>query len=317
MVNEDLSMPGLKSQMFRFLMQVINWWTPDHKSLLANRETFDQFGERYRILKGTSIEPVDIDGIYSEWLVPSNAMIQRTILYLHGGGYEVGSCASHRAMVSYVAGACQAQTLLPNYRLAPEHPFPAALEDAITAYHWLLSQGHAPENLVIMGDSAGGGLALAALLSLRDQGVPLPAATVLLAPWTDLALTGESMKTRAHTELVLRVGIIERMAYTYCGDHDPRQPLISPLYADLHGLPPMLIQVGDYEILLSDSTRLAEQAQAAGVAATIKVWPGMWHLFHWAVLHDVSESKQAIAEIAAFVEAHIGQPVERRLEIGD
>jgi epsilon-lactone hydrolase len=310
-------MSSLKSQMLRSIMKVVNWWTPDHKSLLASRERFDQFGKRYRVLEGTSVEPVDIDSLYSEWIIPPDAMPQRTILYLHGGGYEVGSCASHRALVSYIAKACQAQTLLPDYRLAPEHPFPAALDDAITVYHWLLSREHTPENLVIMGDSAGGGLALATLLSLRDHGTPLPAATVLLAPWTDLALTGESMKTCAHTELVLRVGIIEGMASKYCGNHDPRQPLISPLYADLHGLPPMLIQVGDCEILLNDSTRLAERAQATGVAATIKVWPGMWHLFHWAVLNDLSESKQAIAEIAAFVGAHLGQPVERRLETGD
>lgn len=310
-------MPSLKSQMIRFVAQFVNWWTPDHKSLLANREKFDQFGKRYRVLGGTSVEPVDIDGLYSEWIIPPNAMTQRTIIYLHGGGYEVGSCASHRAVVSYVAEACQAQTLLPDYRLAPEHPFPAALEDAITAYHWLLSQGHAPENLVIMGDSAGGGLALATLLSLRDQGTPLPAATVLFSPWTDLAMTGESMKTRAHAEILLRVGILEGMVHKYCGDHDSRRLLISPLYAELPGLPPMLIHVGDCEILLNDSTRLAERAQAAGVDATIKVWMGMWHFFHWAVLHDVSESKQAIAEIAAFVDMHMEQPVEQRLEIKD
>lgn len=310
-------MPSLKSQMLRFVAQFVNGWTPDHKSLLASRERFDRFGKRYGLLGGTSVEPVDIDGIYSEWIMPSNAHAGRTIIYLHGGGYEVGSCTSHRAIVSYVAEACRARTLLPNYRLAPEHPFPAGLEDALNVYRGLLSQGFTPESLIIMGDSAGGGLALATLLSLRDRGDPLPAAAVLLSPWTDLTLTGESVKTRAHAEIVLRFGIIESMARKYCGDHDPRHPLISPFYAELHGLPPMLIHVGDCEMLLNDSTRIAEQAQAAGVEATVKVWPGMWHLFHWAAMHNITESKQAIAEIAKFVDAHIGQPIERRVETGD
>lgn len=305
-------MPSLKSQMLRYVAHFVNAWIPDHKSLLADRERFEQFGQSFRVLSGTLVATIDIDGLHSEWVIPPNALPQRTIFYLHGGGYKVGSCASHRAMVSYIAEACQAQTLLPDYRLAPEHPFPAALEDAITAYHWLLSQGHTPENVVIMGDSAGGGLALATLLSLREQGTPLPATTVLFSPWADLALTGESVKTRAHAEILLRIGILKDMAHKYYGDHDVRWPLISPLYADLHGLPPMLIHVGDDEILLNDSTRLAERAQAAGVDATLTVWLGMWHLFHWAVLYDVSESKQAIAEIAAFVDKHVGQPAEGR-----
>ncbi|MCB0210935.1 MAG: alpha/beta hydrolase [Anaerolineae bacterium] len=310
-------MPSLKSKLFRYVMQGEKWLRPDHKSLLASRERFDRFGKRYPLFDGTSVETVDIDGLYSEWLIPPNANAHRAVLYLHGGGYEVGSCTSHRAIVSYLAGACQARTLLPNYRLAPEYPFPAGLEDALYAYAWLLSQGYAAKNLVVMGDSAGGGLTLATLLSLLEQGSPLPSATVLLSPWTDLAMTGASIRSRAGVEPMLRLGLVEKAARKYCGDHDPHHPLISPLYANLHGLPPMLIHVGDDEILLDDSTRLADRAQAAGGDVTAKVWPGMWHFFHWSAMHNVVESKQAIVEIAAFVGAHTAQSVGRRLDTGD
>ena len=310
-------MPSLKSKLIRYAMLFEKWCVPDHRSFMASRARFNGFGERYRPLRGSSVEAVDIDGIASEWISPSKPMARRTVIYLHGGGYEVGSCACYRAIVSYFAEAYRAKTLLIDYGLAPEYPFPAGLEDVLSVYHHLLSQRHAPENIVIMGDSAGGGLTLATLLSLIAQGSHLPSAAVLLSPWTDLTLSGESIQTRAHVEPMLRLGVIENMARHYCGDHDPRHPLISPLYADLHGLPPLLIHVGDDEILLNDSTRLAEQAQAAGVDVTFKVWPEMWHFFHWAAMHDVAESKQAIAEIAAFVEAHMGQPVVRSVETED
>jgi len=246
------------------------------------------------------VEKTAIDGIPAEWVTPPNAAAGRVLYYLHGGAYCAGSCNSHRHLVAQLARACAARALVIEYRLAPEHRFPAALEDAVAAYKWLLSYGVAPENIVIAGDSAGGGLAVATLIALRDEGVALPQAAVLLSPWTDLEGTGDSVKTRAAYDPWLNPDGIVATAGLYIGNLDPRHPLVSPIYADLHGLPPVLVHVGHDEILLDDSTRLVDRLRSAGVEADLKIWEGMWHVFH-AFAPEVPEAASAIEEIGAYV----------------
>ena len=245
-------------------------------------------------------EPVTAGGVSGEWIVPPNAAPGRVLYYLHGGAYSVGSITTHRWLIGQLARAGQARALAIDYRLAPEHPFPAALEDAVAGYRWLVAQGYDPSHIAIAGDSAGGGLTLATLIYLRDAGDPLPGAAVCLSPWTDLAATGNSLQTRARTDPWFDPSGVPKTARVYLADADPWDPLASPLYADLHGLPPLLIQVGECEILLSDSTRLAEKARAAGVDVTLEVWNGMfhvWQIFAW----FVPEGRQAIERIGEFL----------------
>jgi monoterpene epsilon-lactone hydrolase len=245
-------------------------------------------------------DPVDAGGVAGEWIAASGAGAGRTLYYLHGGGYVIGSINTHRALIARLSAASGARAFAINYRLAPEHPFPAAVEDAVTGYRWLLEQGVDPAGLVIAGDSAGGGLTVATLVALRDAGVPLPAAAVCLSPWTDMEGIGESAKTRAAADPMIDPEEGLSQARLYLGDADPRTPLAAPLYADLSSLPPMLIHVGDAEVLLDDSTRLAERARAAGVDVTLEVWDHMIHVWHFfaAIL---PEGQQAIDRIGAFV----------------
>jgi acetyl esterase/lipase len=232
----------------------------------------------------------------------------RAVLYLHGGGYTMGSCNTHRALGARLAVVSRAPVLIIDYRLAPEHPFPAALEDALAAYRWLIEPGRPVHSITLAGDSAGGGLVIATAIALRDQGDRLPAAIVCMSPWADLAVQGESMVTRAKSDpLIGRESSLQHAA-SYVAQHDPRSPLISPVYADLHGLPPLLIQVGDYEVLLSDSVRLAERARQAGVDATLEIWDGMWHVWQ-AYAGYVPEAQQAINRVGAFIGQHLASPV--------
>ena len=256
-----------------------------------------------RVAADIKCDPVDAGGVPGEWIVAPTAVAQRAILYLHGGGYVMGSVNTHRAMIGRISRAAQARVLAINYRLAPEHPFPAAVEDATAAYRWLLKAGYQPNKIVIAGDSAGGGLTFAALVALRDARTPLPAAAVPISPWNDLAGTGASIKSRAGVDpMVGRQGLAP-MARHYAGSTDLKTPLLSPLYADLRGLPPLLIHVGDAEILLDDSTRIAERAKAAGVDVTLEVWPEMIHVWHvFAKL--LPEGQQAIDRIGEFALAH-------------
>jgi acetyl esterase/lipase len=302
-------MPSLQSYLFRLYLNyfkaTVNWDTPVPKlrALMENNTRWN------RPPKGVAIKPVMAGGVPAEWLEPAGADPGQVMLYLHGGGYVIGSCNTHRAMVARLAQAGGLRALLLEYRLAPEHPFPAALEDAAAAYRWLLEQGIASQQIVIAGDSAGGGLTLATLLALRDAGDPLPAAAVCLSPLTDLACTGESIQTRAKADPWLTPATALLARY-YQGDHDPRSPLLSPLYGDLRGLPPLLIHVGSDEILLSDSTRLAERAQAAEVEVTLEIWPDMWHVWHIFTPY-LPEAQRAIAAIGAFVRSRqrLGQRV--------
>jgi len=230
------------------------------------------------VARDVKCEAVSAGGVPAEWIVPPGAAGDRVILYLHGGGYVMGSINTHRAMIARIARASEAKALALNYRMAPEDPFPTAVDDATAAYRWLLAQGYKPGKIVISGDSAGGGLTLATLLALRDAGTPLPAAAVPISPWADLEGTGASVETRAAADpMVDKAGLL-RMAGMYAGDSDPKNPLISPIYGDYKGLPPMLIQVGDAEILLDDATRVAERARSAGVKVELEAWPDMFHV---------------------------------------
>jgi len=237
----------------------------------------------------------------SEWLTPPGARTDTAILYLHGGGYVIGSPRSHRHLAAAIGAAAKARVLLPDYRLAPEHPFPAAVEDAVSAYRWLLAQRIVPARIVIAGDSAGGGLAVAALLALRDAGVPLPAAGVCISPWVDLTGSGTSYATRADVDPIVKRDGIDRMALAYLAGKDAKAPLASPLFADLHGLPPLLVHVGNDEVLLDDAVQLAAHAKAAGVDATLETWDKMIHVWHW-FFPMLDEGQSAIDRIGQFVQ---------------
>lgn len=270
-------------------------------NVAEERTDLDALASRFAAGIRSERTPVTANGVPAEWVVPAIPSTGRVVLYLHGGGYVSGSITSHRTLATRIAHAARARALLVDYRLAPEYPFPAALEDALTTYHWLLAEGSAPHQIAFAGDSAGAGLALSALVTLRGAGDPLPAAVVCISPWVDLAASGESWTTKVDSEIVLIPGKLLDSARMYLGDADPRTPLASPLYADLQGLPPVLIQVGSDEILLSDATRLAEQAEAAGVAVTLEVWEGMSHVWHFAA-SLLPEGRQAIAHIGAFID---------------
>jgi acetyl esterase/lipase len=255
-------------------------------------------------VKGVRYEPFEISGIAAEWVIPEDADDQFVLYYLHGGGYVIGSIRSHRKMVSRIASAAGCRALLIDYRLAPEHPFPAALEDALTGYRWLLSQGYDPDKMAMGGDSAGGGLALATMVALKDAGEPLPAAAMLLSPWTDLTGTGETIRTVNWRDPVLNPKLGVRWALWYLGDSDPTNPLISPLFADLTGLPPLLIQVGTKEMLLDDSRMFADRAQQAGVQVELDIWDGMFHVWQ-AFAPTLPEGNRAIEKLADFFEEKV------------
>jgi len=247
-------------------------------------------------------EPVDAGGVSAEFVTTTESDDERVIYYLHGGGYVIGSISTHREMASRLARAAKARVLLVDYRLAPENPFPAAVEDSVAGYKWLLSRGVKPGRQVIAGESAGGGLTAATLVALRDRGELLPAAAICLSPWVDMEALGESMVTRAELDPIGQRDQILEMARLYLGGTDPRTPLASPIYADLTGLPPLLIQVGTSEVLYDDATRLAERAKAVGVEVVFEPWEEMIHMWHFFPM--LPEGQQAIDRIGEFVLEH-------------
>jgi acetyl esterase/lipase len=278
---------------------------PEHLSVVEMRLGFEILGRRLPVPDDVSTSAVHAGGVPAEWVVAPGADPQRVVLYLHGGGYVVGSLATHRGLAGRLSRAAAARVLLLAYRLAPEHPFPAALDDATAAYRWLLASGIKPTRLAIAGDSAGGGLTIATLVALRNAGTPLPAASVCLSPWIDLEGTGASVTTKAHLDPVVQPDVLRQLAAWYLGGADPHTPLAAPLYADLRGLPPLLVQVGTAEILLDDATRLVDRATAAGVAVTLEAWDDMVHV--WQLFASMlQEGQQAIDAIGAFIRKHAG-----------
>ena len=228
----------------------------------------------------------------------------RGVLYLHGGGYVLGSLDTHAELMARVASACRAPVLGVDYRLAPEHPFPAAVDDALASYEHLIDAGIKPQSIVVAGDSAGGGLALALMLRLKEQGKPLPAGAILFSPWSDLTASGDSVATRREADPMITPDLLNPMAAHYRAEVDAANPLISPLFGDLKGLPPLLIQVGDAEILLDDSTRLATRAEAADVNVQLEIFDGAFHVFQ--NQPHLPESAEALTSAGKFFDSVTG-----------
>ena len=274
-----------------------------HPTVQETRANFEQMSALFPVAPDVKCEPVSAGGVKAEWVTAPGADAGRAVLYLHGGGYVIGSINTHRDLGARISRASKARVLMIDYRLAPEHPFPAAVDDAVAAYRWMLAQGLKPSRIAVAGDSAGGGLSAATLVAIRDAKLPMPAAGALLSPWVDLEGIGESMTTKDSLDPMVHKDGLVAMAKAYLGGKDPRTPLAAPLYADLAGLPPLLIQVGTSETLLDDASRLAERARKAGVNVTYEPWQNMIHVFQvFAPMLD--EGQQAIEKIGAFVRKH-------------
>jgi acetyl esterase/lipase len=279
--------------------------SPRAADLKERRARLDGFGARYSVAPDIKVEPVDAGGVEAEWTLAPSSDPSRVLLFLHGGGYISGSIASHRHLVAQAGREARCRTLALGYRLAPEHPFPAALDDTLAAYRFLLAQGIKPKHIALGGESAGGGLALAAMVSLRDAGAPLPACAWLSSPWTDLEQNGASMQTRASVDPLIQKPYLDELSAQYRAGADTKNPLISPLHADLRGLPPLLIQVGSAETLLDDSIRLADVAGQADLRVTLDIWPDMIHAFTL-FYQQVAAARRALREVGAFVRAATG-----------
>lgn len=265
------------------------------------RAGYDGAGENMPLADGVAEEAVTLGGVSGLKFMPADTVPGRTLLYFHGGGYCIGSPTSHRAMASGIAAAMKATAYSMDYRMAPEAPFPAAVDDGLSCYKALLEIGIDPAKLVIAGDSAGGGLTMATAISVRDAGLPLPAALAPISPWANLANDGPTYASKAAADVIITQEGIDRMATAYLDGADARTPLASPVEADLTGLPPMLIQVGSEEMLLSDSTVLAMRAGEAKVPVTLEVWPDMPHVFHFFGFM-LTDARTAIARMGNWVD---------------
>ncbi len=281
-----------------------NPYTPDQTVEELRRQTEDN-ARLLPLPRGVRTTEIEANAVPAEWIRMPDVDEDRVFMFIHGGGYYRGSVAASRATVAHISAAAGAKGFSIDYRLAPEHPFPAAVEDAHAAYRWLLAEGFDAANVVVGGISAGGGLTLALLLAVRDAGEPLPAGAVPMSAWTDLAQSGESFRTKADVDPSISKAYLDRMAGYYLAGTDPRTPLASPLYANLSGLPPLLVQVGSAETMLDDSTKLAERARAAGVDATLQIWEDMIHGWHGNA-HVLPEAREAIGRIGAFFRQHAG-----------
>jgi len=276
---------------------------PRPAGLAERRERIDAIGSASPPARDIRLEPTVANGIPAEWSLAPESDPSRVLLFFHGGGYCSGSIMSHRGMVTEAGRAARLRTLAVAYRLAPEHPFPAAIEDARAAYRFLLDQGILTSNIVVGGDSAGGGLTLALMIILRDAGQPLPGCGWLVSPWVDLQMTGASLDEKADIDPLISKPYLEELAMAYLAGTDPENPLVSPLRADLAGLPPLLVQVGSAETLLDDAVRLARRAGAADVRINLEIWPHMIHAWHlWAA--QLKDGRRALASAGAFIRAH-------------
>jgi acetyl esterase/lipase len=278
--------------------------TAPRKTIEEDRVSYETMLSGMTLDDDIATERVGAGGVPAEWIWAPGVNKGSVMLYLHGGGYVVGSMRTHRVMLAHLSRASGFSVLGLEYRLAPEHPFPAPVEDTLAAYRWLLGRGYDPRKIVLGGDSAGGGLVVAAMVAMRYVGEPLPAAGVCISPWVDMEATGRSFVTNATSDPSVAKDRILRIASLYLAGKSPQAPLASPIHADLRGLPPLLVQVGSIETLLEDANALTQRAQAAGVLAEWEVWedmPHVWH--HFAPI--LPEAQQAIARIGEFVRKYV------------
>jgi acetyl esterase/lipase len=292
----------VKYAMRRFKKKA-NW-----RNIADVRYGFEQIGRKYdKVNRACRYESFQIERMKAEWIIPvAKPDTNKVLLYFHGGGYAAGSISTHRAQVSQMVMLSGVKALIIEYRLAPEHKYPAPIEDAVFAYDWLLANNYAPENIAFGGDSAGGGLTVATLLYLRDHNIPLPKCAICLSPWTDLTLSGESQTTKEQLEPMLVKEAFPLWVSNYLGDADPRSPYASPLFGELHGLPPIYIQVGSDELLLSDSTCFAEKAIATGSPVTLEIYEGYFHVFQ-AFFRILRTAREANKKLAAFLVQQLGE----------
>ena len=269
------------------------------------RRSLEQLTGGFSFDGSATYERVNAGGVSAEWVEAEGSAKDRINIYVHGGGYVIGSVRTHRVLMADLSRASGARVLGLDYRLAPEYPFPAAVEDTLAAYRWLLGEGYDPAKISVGGDSAGGGLAVAALVAIRYVGLPMPGAGLCISPWVDMEGIGDSMVTKADEDPMVKKDGLEFMARTYLDGGDLRAPLAAPLYADLRGLPPLLIQVGSSEVLLDDSNRLAGIAREAGVEVQMEVWDDMIHVWHM-FAPILPEGKQALQQAGDFIKKHTG-----------
>jgi len=307
-------MPSLKSRFFNFMMRKRHLFQGKLKkerfdfntSIADFRELCEKSANKYsKLPAGITIKPELIDGMKAEWIIPGGADLEKVILYVHGGGYVSGSCNDHRGFVAKFAKYCGVTNLLYEYRLAPEHPFPAALDDSVKAYNWLLDRGFKPKNIIIAGESAGGGLGLALLLALKDLNRALPAAAVAISPWTDLTCSSDSYRTKNKVSVAPQDSWLVFSKY-YVGNNPANQPLISPLFGDLKGLPPIFINAGENDELFEDGEKFYEKAREAGVDITFRAGVGMIHCYPL-LAPLFREATAAMEEICAFIKQQPGK----------
>jgi len=270
------------------------------------RQQWLERAEAEEIPAGTKTSAVQAGGIIAEWVEHPDCDGEGVFLLMHGGGFSAGGPATHRKFASLLSQATNMRVLVPDYRLAPEHPFPAGVQDCLAVYGALLSDGIQTSNLVVGGDSAGGGMAASLLMALKAADGPMPSCAVLISAWLDLTNSGESYHTNAENDPTISLERHEQLGPMYVDQADPKNPIISPMFADLTGMPPTLIQVGDLEVMLDDSKTYAENAKAAGVDVELEVWPGMWHVWHQSA-PDVPEALEGFAKIGAFVKKQMAQ----------
>jgi monoterpene epsilon-lactone hydrolase len=269
------------------------------------RKDLDALGQSYALAGDVTIEKISANGVAAEWTSTPGAARDAAVLYVHGGGYVIGSLDSHRHLVAETGRAANTVALALDYRLAPEHPFPAAVDDAVAGYRFLLGQGFKPSRIAIAGDSAGGGLVVAAMVAIREAGLAQPGCGWCLSPWIDMEGLGGSMDSKAADDpMVQKPGLLD-MAALYLAGADPRSPLAAPLYADLAGLAPLLIQVGAAETLLDDAVRLAQRAGATDVPVDLQIWPEMVHV--WPLFHpELAAGRRALDAAGAFIRQALG-----------
>ena len=272
----------------------------DDMSIESLREASERGGAAMPLPEGVRVESVSANGVPCEWINAPGVDSSRVFLFLHGGGYYRGSVAASRATAARFSQACGVNCLSVDYRLSPEHPYPAAVDDALSAFEWLAAKGFGSERVAVGGISAGGGLTLALLLRLKSLGRAQPSCAVPLSAWVDLTQSGETFESRAHLDPSISKAYLDRMAKLYARDHDAKTPEVSPLFGDLEGLPPMLLQVGTAEVLLDDSRAFAARAEAAGVAVELEVWDDMIHGWH-GYAHALDEAQESIDRIGQFV----------------